>query len=82
MAGLLIFDHPGSGHEITQRLFIGKGFEDFAPDTKIKAGERDEIDQKKRNDDREHEAELKRFINKKMFASILAHGFFPQRSYY
>ena len=73
LAGLLVFNHPGSGYKIVQCLFIRKGFEDFAPDPKIEPGERDEVDQKKRDDDREHETDLKGFIDEKVLPAILGH---------
>ena len=75
MTSLLVLDHPGSGHEIVQCLFVGKGFEDFTPDPKIETGKRDEIDQKEGNNDREHETDLKRFVDKKVLPTILSHGF-------
>ena len=75
MAGLFILDHPGSSDEIVQRLFIGKGLKDFAPDSEIKASEGDKIDQEEWNDDGKHKADLERLVNKKMLPTILAHGF-------
>ena len=75
MAGLLIFDHSGSSDKIVQCLIVRKGFEDLAPDPKIETDERDEIDQKKRDDDREHKTNLKRFVDEEMLSSILCHGF-------
>ena len=39
----------------------------------------DKIDQEKRNDDREHETDLERFVDEKIFPAILSHKFFPRR---
>ena len=77
VASLLIFDHPRSGNKIVQCLLIWKSIEDFAPDPKIEAGKRDDVDQKKRNNDCKHEADLKRLVYEKMFSAILRHDF-PQ----